>query len=117
MRDAGSLRGRVLVQKRGPATDELGNPVPGGDVWATQFETGAGFKAKLGGEQVLAGRLQGTQTYVVTIRQSVAARLITPEWRLVDARNEKRVFNIRSLSDPLDNGQWLELLVQDGVAS
>lgn len=117
MRGAGMLRERVLCQMKGPATDELGNPVPGGDKWTTQFSVRAGFQPKNGGESVIAGRLQGVQPYIVTIRSSNDTRQITPGWRLVDARDEKRIFNIRSLADPDGKRQWLELLVEHGVAS
>lgn len=110
---AGSLRARVHCQKRVEIDDGMGNTY--GD-WQTQFTIAAGFIPKNGGEQVLAGRLQGVQAYIVTIRQSIQSREITPEWRLIDARDD-RVFNIRSLADPTGKRAWLELLVQDGVAT
>ena len=116
-RGAGMLRERVLCQMKGPATDELGNPVPGGDVWATQFSARAGFQPRNGGEAVIAGRLQGVQPYIVTVRQSSQTRRITTGWRLVDARNEKRIFNVRSVADPDGKRQWLEMLVEHGVAT
>lgn len=117
MRGAGQLRNRVHCQMKGPATDEFGNPVPGGAVWATQFSVRAGFRPRNGGETVIAGRLQGVQPYIVTIRQSSQTRMITPGWRLVDANNVTRIFNVKSLADPDDKGAWLELLVEQGTAS
>lgn len=117
MRGAGMLRERIHCQVKGPATDELGNPVPGGDGWATQFSVRAGFQPRNGGEAVVAGRLQGVQPYIVTMRQSSDTRRITTGWRLVDAHNETRVFNVRTVADPDGKRQWLEMLVEHGVAS
>lgn len=113
---AGQLRAEVHCQKKVDAVDELGNPVPGAGVWTTQFSTSASFIPKHGGEQVLAGRLQGVQAYIVTVRQSDRTRLITPGWRLVDTR-DGRSFNIRSLADPDGKRAWLEMLVEHGVAT
>ncbi|WAX93192.1 head-tail adaptor protein [Aminobacter sp. NyZ550] len=117
MRGAGQLRNRVNCQFKGPATDEFGNPVPGGAVWQTAFSVRAGFRPRNGGEAVMAGRLQGVQPYIVTVRQSSNTRQITPTWRLVDANDATRIFNVRSLADPDNQGAWLELLVEQGVAS
>ncbi len=117
MSSAGDLRERILCQSRADVDDELGNPVPGGSGWATQFSVRAGFKPKHGGEVVLAGRLAGRQTYIVTVRSSMNTRQIAPDWRLVDARNPKRIFNVRSLADPDGKRQWLEILAEEGVAT
>jgi len=114
---AGSLTIRVHCQKKAAAADEFDNPVPAGGAWSTQFTVLAGFLPKTGGEQVLAGRLAGIQTYVVTIWQSDSTRQITPGWRLVDADNSARTFNIQSLFDPDGKRLKLELLVQEGGAS
>lgn len=117
MTGAGGMTIRVLCQKEVDATDEFGNPVPCGGGWTTQFMALGAFKPSKGGEAVIAGRLQGVQPYVVTIWQSDSARLITPGWRLVDADNPIRIFNIRSLFDPDGRRQKLELLVEQGVAT
>lgn len=78
MAGAGDLRHRLLCQSKGPTTDEFGNPVPTGGDWQTQFSVHAGMIPKNGGEAVLAGRLAGRQTYIVTIRSSRNTRQITP---------------------------------------
>lgn len=116
-RGAGMLRNTVHCQKKGPATDEFGNMVPGGTAWATQFTVRAGFRPRNGGEVVLAGRLQGVQPYIVTVRQSSQTRQITPEWRLVDGRDPARVYAVRSVADPDSKRMWLELLVEHGIAA
>lgn len=117
MPGAGDLRHRVLCQSKGPATDEFDNPVPTGGEWQTRFSVRCGMVPRHGGEQVLAGRLAGVQTYVVTMRSGNDTRQITPGWRLVDARDPSRIYNVRSLADPTGKRLWLELLVEHGVAS
>lgn len=115
MARTGNMTVRVNCQKTVDVLDELGNPVPGGGKWETQFTVLAAFEPKTGGEQVLAGRLQGVQAYIVTIWQSEDTRKITAGWRLVDSDNPARTFNIRSLFDP--DRLKLEMLVEHGVAS
>lgn len=117
MAGTGDLTVRVHCQKKVEAKDEFDNPVPGGGQWTTQFTVLAGFAAKTGGEAVLAGRLTGIQTYIVSIWQSADTRQITAGWRLLDADNDARTFNIRSLFDPDGKRLRLELLVEHGVAS
>lgn len=116
-RGAGQLRDKVHCQKRGPVVDELGNEVPGGSAWTTQFTVRAGFRPRNGGESVIAGRLQGVQPYIVTVRQSSQTRQITTDWRLVDARDDKRVFAVRTVADPDGKRAWLEMLVEHGAAA
>lgn len=117
MARTGNMTVSVHCQKIVDAKDELGNPVPGGGEWETQFTVLAAFEPKTGGEQVLAGRLQGVQAFIVTVWQSDQTRQITPGWRLVDADNPARTFNIRSLFDPVGRRLKLEMLVEHGVAS
>lgn len=117
MTDGTQLRDRFLCQTKGIATDEYNNPSPDNAVWETQFSVRAKVRAKLGGEGVIAGRLEGKQPYIVTIRQSRQARRITPEWRLVDANDSSRVLAVRSIIDPDQKNRWLEILAEEGVAA
>ena len=117
VRGAHMLRERVLCQSKEPATDEFGVPVPGGGQFKTRFSVRAGLKPRNGGEVVLAGRLEGVQPYILTVRQDQYTRQITTSWRLVDANDPKRIFAIRSLADPDNKRQWLELLVSTGDAA
>lgn len=114
---AGRLRALLRCQRKGPAADEFGNPVPNGDDWKTYFHVRAGLVPRNGGEAVIAGRLQGRQPYIVTVRQNSNTRMITPEWRLVDDRDPKRVYAVRTVADPDGKRMWLELLVEHGVAA
>lgn len=68
-----------------------------------------------GGEHVLQSRLEGRQPVVVTIRSSLAAREIAPDWRLRDL-HAGEVYNIRSIV-PTEDRLYLELTCERGVAT
>jgi SPP1 family predicted phage head-tail adaptor len=112
MTAAGDLRGRIHLQSRTAIDDGYGNEVAG--PWSTRFTVAAGFKPRLGGEEVMAARLGGQQPWIITIRQSSETRQVTTDWRIVDARDERRVFNIRSIVDPDGKRAFLEILAQEG---
>ena len=114
-RRAGALRERVHCQFAPPLDDGWGNPLPGAGEFATQFTVAAGMRPRTGGEEVTAARLGGQQPYIVTVRNSSQTRKITTAWRLVDARNESRVFAVTSPpADPDGKNQWLEFLAVEG---
>jgi SPP1 family predicted phage head-tail adaptor len=112
---AGDLYYRVDCQKEVPGVDELGNPVPGAGGWQTQFSVRAAYRHLRGGEDVMAGRLQGRHTQVITVRSSSQTRQITAGWRLIDAR-DGTVFNVRDVTAETDR-QWVSLLCERGVAA
>lgn len=112
---AGSLSERVQLQKWTTTTDEYGNEVGGGFV--TQFTCAARLRPLRGGEEVMAGRLSGTQPYVCTIRSSTASRQVTTDWQVVDARNTARKFNITSIANSDEKGALLDLLIVQGERS
>lgn len=114
-RRAGALRERVHCQMAAALDDGWGTPLPGAGEFATQFTIAAGMKPRTGGEGVDAARLGGTQPFVVTVRNTSQTRKITTAWRLVDARDENRVFAVTSPpADPDGKNQWLEFLVVEG---
>lgn len=116
-RRSGALRERVHFQKRGDGDDGLGTVIPGAGDWETQFTAYASMRPLRGSESVMADRLSGVQPYVLTIRHQRAALGVTTAWRIVDARNDKRTFGLRSpLADPDGRNQWLEGLVSAGTA-
>jgi head-tail adaptor len=110
---AGDLRHRVTFSKRGTIDDGMGNEVAG--PWEDQFTVVASVLAKFGGEAVLAARLTGQQPWQIVVRQSTQTKQIATDWRAKDARSGLE-FAIRSIVDPDDSHQWLELLCQSGVA-
>lgn len=113
--DASALYYRVHCQIEAPGADELGNPVPGGGGWQTQFSVRAAYRHLRGGESVMAGRLQGQHSQIITVRCSTQSKLITAGWRLVDAR-DGTVFNVRDVTPETDR-QWISLLCERGVAA
>lgn len=82
--------------------------------WQEKFCARARFRFLRGGETVLQARLSGQQTIVVTVRDCVDARMITPEWRMRDLRTGTE-YNIRSIM-PSDDRLYRELTCQSGVA-
>lgn len=115
MPGAGSLRERLAFQRRSVGDDGYNNEVAGD--FETIFVEPAGMVAKVGGESVMAARLVGRQPYIVTVRQSERTRAVTPDWRIVDARDERRIFNIRAIHDPDGRRAWLDMLVEQNVAT
>ncbi|PWL18828.1 head-tail adaptor protein [Falsochrobactrum shanghaiense] len=118
-RSAGPLRGLVHCQDWVEGDDGWGGTKLGFETKAT---VAASFLPLRGSEAVMASRLAGKQPYVVTIRSSEATRVITPAWRLVDARagnnargEPKRVFDIKAISDPDGKNAWLEVLCEEVV--
>lgn len=112
---AGDLYYKVDCQKKADAVDEKGHPVPGGGGWGTQFTVRAAYRHLRGGEDVMAGRLQGHHTQVITVRASSQTRQVTAGWRLVDAR-DGTVFNVRDVTHETDR-MWVSLLCERGVAA
>lgn len=115
---AGALRSRVSFFKRTVVSDGYGNDE--GEYSDTpEFTVAANVRPKLGGEDVLAGRLSGRNLVVVTVRQSSATQQIAPDWKAVDARSGEQ-FAIRSVIDPNEgnalHGATIELLCEKGVA-
>jgi head-tail adaptor len=57
------------------------------------------------------------QPYIIRIRSCIAARAVTPAWRVVDARNPARIFNITAAVDPDNKNAWLDIMATQGVAT
>lgn len=115
MATAGALRERVRFQRRPNEDDGFGNPQSG--EFTDVHECAARIMPKLGSETVLASRLSGIQPFLVTVRMCSVLADLAADWRLVDARNSDRVFNIKSFSNPDEHRQYLELLVEQGTAT
>jgi head-tail adaptor len=115
MTAAGDLKHKVGFFRRAVAADEYGN-TEGGYPDAPEFQCAAGIRVKFGGETVLAARLQGQNTATITVRQSAATAAVTTDWRAKDMRRGT-IWNIRSIADPEDSGEFWEMLCESGVAS
>lgn len=113
-RGAGSLNALAHFQTRADGVDEYGNVTVG--AWTTQFTEPCRLMAKLGGEGVFAGRLQGTQPFIMTVRSSDQTRALDGSWRAVNARSGETL-NIKTNVNVDERNGYLELLVVAGEAS
>lgn len=110
MAGAGDLSERLRFDARGAVNDGHGNEVAGD--WQEQFTVWAGVAPMKGGEGVLSGRLEGRTPAIVTLRDSAAARGITPHWRAVDRRGV--IWNVREWPRAAARAGYLDLLVERG---
>ena len=119
---AGALRSYIHFQQRAISDDGFGNLVPGG-AFETKFSAYANFRplsrgSASGVEDVFAAQLQGNQPYVVTVRKQKAMEDVTASWQVVDARNPKKKFAIKSPPFDVTNADmWLEFIVTLDEAS
>lgn len=121
----GRLDKRAIFEKREQVTDGAGNHV---GVWPGEMRSDGttrpvdDFEFRRwchvhylrGGETVMAGRLQGKQSVIVTVRKDPETETITPDWRLLISGV---AYNIREPSRPSDNRLYYELLAENGVAT
>lgn len=110
---AGSLSERVHLQSVVESSDGYGGVISG---WATQFTEPARLMPLRGGEGVMAGRLQGTQPYVCTVRSSARMRNVTTAWQVVNARTGA-TYNITAVTNPDERNQYVDLLIVQGEPS
>ena len=90
-----------------------------------QVKAAAHFRYLRGTESVMAARLEGKQPIIVTIPNFSAARGVTSAWRMRDLQDGTfdssdkwtgPLFAIRQAPVPTQDRQWLEILVEGGVA-
>lgn len=113
-----NLRYLLHFQQRAVADDGFGNDLPGQGPYVTEMTVAAAMRPLRGSESVMAARLSGKQPYVVTVRNHPGMSSVTPAWRIVDARNTNRIFDITSpLSDSDGKRQWLEFVAVEGTPS
>lgn len=115
---AGNLLDRVGFYQRPSTSDAYGN-VQAEFGSSADFTIAANIKPKLGGEQIQAARLAGTNMVNITVRQCALTDAVTPEWRIKNERTGE-LFNIRNIIDPFQgdagNSTWWEMLCEKGVA-
>jgi head-tail adaptor len=110
---AGQLHERVEFQRRAYVSDGYGNEQAN---FETVFETRAGFNLMRGSESVIASRLTGVQPMTVTLRSTVNARSVRPDWRMVDVSTGK-LYAIQSVMQDFDDKSWVDMIVTEGVAA
>lgn len=113
-RDAGGMIDLYGFESREPVNDGYGNDISG--PWTERFTQHAETSAvRAGTETVLADRLEGKQTVMLRIRNSLQARAVTTDWRAHDKRRD-RYFNVRALALSPDRA-FIEVLAEAGVAA
>lgn len=116
---AGSLNCRLTFQRREQISDEWGGTR---GEWVDQFTVPGRLEPRYGSnaESVMAARMQSMQPYNLTIRSSEQARQVTASWRAYDARagvtggKPNRVFGIKTVVNPDERGQYIEMLAIEG---
>ncbi len=109
---AGALRERVTFMRLDEIPDDYGGVTTG---YVDVFPDAARLQPKLGSETVMAGRLQGVQPYLLTVRSSSSTRQVTPAWRVRNDRSG-RTYNIKTVVNPDERNAMLEMLVVEGEA-
>lgn len=113
---APDLRARVTFAKRVDQIDAYGVTT---GAWQNQFTVRARIWPRLGGETVIASRLQGTQPVTITVRQSSQTSLVGTDWKAINERTGVQ-YAVRSIVDPdernADHDRYLDLLCETGVA-
>lgn len=72
---------------------------------------------KTGGQEIIAGRLQGVDSWELVVRSCVATRTLLPGDMVRDARDTRQTFIIRSALDLGGRGRWIVMALERGVAN
>lgn len=108
---AGKLTERVSLFQRGELDDGYGNTQSG---WELQFIAAAAYIHMRGGEAVIAARLENRHPQVIRIRSSAAARAVTADWKVTDARTGVE-YAVRDVTHDVGR-DYIDLLCERGVA-
>ena len=82
--------------------------------WVPLVTVWARLRLDRGNEQVDAGRLEASESGVLTVRSSGTSREVTPEDRVIV---KDAAYEIRSIINPDRRNIWLEMVVERGVAT
>lgn len=106
MAGAGTLRQRVTFQQEVTTPDGMGGT---SSSWSNTVTVWAGVKSLRGREMVQAGRLEASTVYLITLRYRDD---ITEDMRILW---KNKLLNIRSIANPDQKQQWLEVTAEAGV--
>jgi SPP1 family predicted phage head-tail adaptor len=106
--NAGELREKIQLLKQVSVPDGGGGSIISWEVQAEAIR--AAIKVLKAGENVLAGRLQGTQTLVCTLRHQEALDDVDGTWRLRNVRTGSD-YNIRAVT-PDVRKLWVDVLCE-----
>jgi hypothetical protein len=111
---AGELRERVRFEVRGPGEND------GGVVrreWAPAVpDRRVRLLPVLGGEQTIADRAAGVSRWTLDVPADRLVRTLNTDMRVVDARDESRVWNILSVLDLEGSDRWRTLTLELGAS-
>lgn len=112
---AHKLRERVYFERRA-ATDGRGNP---GDFERLHPATGS-IAAEImpirGNEEVLSHRLTGVTVFEIVVRGNDDTAGLRTDDRCINTRSGA-IYNIRTIVNPDQRGQWYHLTCESGVAT
>lgn len=110
---SGELRHSVRFERRGRASN-VGGVVR--QDWATLIPSRRARLLPLrGGEQTQADRLGGVSAWELVVRADSETRGVTTDDRVVNRRDERQGFAIRSILDLEGRGRWLVLTLELGA--
>ncbi|KRQ03081.1 phage head closure protein [Bradyrhizobium manausense] len=107
MTAAGNLTEKVTLLALVTVPDGAGGSTQS---WEPQLTARAEIRVLKSGEAILAGRLQGVETFVATVRYQAAMAAANSTSRLRNERTGK-VFNISAIT-PDQRLQWVDILCQ-----
>lgn len=110
MTGAGQRRALIVFEKRGIGTSTYGKK-PGD--WEEQCREFCRIRYLRGPEPIIASRLTGTNTVVLSVPSSTSTRLIETNWRARDL-NTGETFNVRSKTRGERNDE-LDIMCESGV--
>lgn len=84
--------------------------------WTEMSRAPAEFVYLRGGERVMSGRLQGSQTLIMRLRATSKTRAIAVGWSVRDLKTGTR-YNIRDITPDPNSNASIDLLCESGVAS
>ncbi|ABE62541.1 conserved hypothetical protein [Nitrobacter hamburgensis X14] len=104
---SGNLREKIELLKQVSVPDGAGGSTID---WVVQVTARAAIKVLKASETVMAGRLQGTQTLVATLRYQAALASVDGTWRLRNVHTDSE-YNIRAVT-PDTRQQWCDVLCE-----
>jgi hypothetical protein len=110
----GELRERVRFEMRGPKANVGGVVRDGWVVFCPDRRVR--LLPVRGGEVVQGARATGVSMWNLDVPADVLVRQLTTSMRVVDCRDETRVWDIRSVLDLEGKNRWRTLTVEMGTA-
>ncbi len=108
------LTDKVRFERRAESDDGYGNTEAGWTVLVA--ERSVRLRPTRGGEQVIAARAQGVAAYDLWVRRDSGTLSVEVGDRAVDARDDRRTFNIKFIGDMDGRRTWLLMQLELGTA-